>query len=109
MLAYPEKQKRGKYLAYWLASRIVGQMIGGAMALGVNAHRKEKGHISVETYLVFIAIQAIGPFVASFLSPPAKVQRSDYSPVVVKLPVFRRSLEKWASFFVGRKFYFWSR
>jgi MFS family permease len=87
VLAYPEKHRRGKYLAYWLASRIVGQMIGGAVTLGVNAHRKEQGHISVETYLVFIAIQAIGPFVASLLSPPARVQRSDYTPVVVNLPV----------------------
>jgi MFS family permease len=77
VLAYPEKQKRGKYLAYWIASRIVGQTIGVAVTLGVNAHRKEKGHISVEMYLVFIAIQAIEPFVASWLSPPAKVQRSD--------------------------------
>ncbi|KAJ5320438.1 hypothetical protein N7508_000721 [Penicillium antarcticum] len=61
-------------------------MIGGAVTIGVHVHRKEKGHSSVETYLVFIAIQAIGPFVASLLSPPAKVQRSDYTPVVVILP-----------------------
>ncbi|KAJ6012866.1 hypothetical protein N7522_003221 [Penicillium canescens] len=85
VLAYPEKQKRGKYLAYWLASWIVGQRIGGAVIFGVNAHRKEKGHISVEMYLGFIAIQAIGPFVAPLLSPPAKMQRSEYTPLCTAL------------------------
>lgn len=86
VLAYPEKHRRGKYLAYWLASRIVGQMIGGSVTLGVNAGNREKGHISVQTYLVFIAIQALGPFVAAVLSPPHKVQRSDLTKVKVNLP-----------------------
>lgn len=86
VLAYPEKHRRGKYLAYWLASRIVGQMIGGAVTLGVNAGNKEKGHISVQTYLVFIAIQAVGPLIATMLSSPDKVQRSDRTRVVVNLP-----------------------
>ncbi|OJJ53360.1 hypothetical protein ASPSYDRAFT_62003 [Aspergillus sydowii CBS 593.65] len=86
VLAYPEKHRRGKYLAYWLASRIMGQMIGGAVTLGVNAGNKEEGHISVQTYLVFISIQAIGPFVAATLSSPEKVQRSDQSKVRVNLP-----------------------
>lgn len=86
VLAYPEKHRRGKYLAYWLASRIVGQMVGGFVTVGVNAGNSEKGHISVQTYLVFISIQSIGPFVATMLSPPDKVQRTDRSPVVVNIP-----------------------
>lgn len=86
VLAYPEKHRRGKYLAYWLASRIVGQMIGGAVTLGVNADRREKGHISVQTYLVFISIQVVGPFIAALLSPPEKVQRSDRTRVNISIP-----------------------
>ncbi|KAK4494438.1 hypothetical protein PRZ48_014736 [Zasmidium cellare] len=86
VLAYPEKRNRGKYLAYWLSVRIVGQMVGGSISLGVNAEDSEQGAISVNTYLIFIGIQAIGPFVAWLLSPPAKVQRSDRSPVNVELP-----------------------
>ncbi|KAM0550701.1 hypothetical protein ACHAPJ_008766 [Fusarium lateritium] len=86
VLAYPEKNRRGKYLAYWLASRIIGQMVGGAVTLGVNAGRREVGHISVETYLVFISIQALGPFVAALLSPPHKVQRIDRTPVAIEIP-----------------------
>lgn len=46
----------------------------------------ERGHISVETYLIFIGIQAIGPFVAALLSPPHKVQRSDNTTVKISLP-----------------------
>lgn len=86
VLAYPEKHKRGMYLAYWLGFRIIGQMIGGAVSLGVNVDRSERGHISVNTYLIFIAIQAVGPFVAACLSTPDKVQRSDGTPVAIKLP-----------------------
>lgn len=86
ILAYPEKHNRGKYLAYWLASRIVGQMIGGSVTLGVNADRREQGHISVETYVVFISIQAMGPFVAALLSPPEKIQRSDRTCVEISIP-----------------------
>ncbi|KAI1075954.1 MFS general substrate transporter [Whalleya microplaca] len=86
VLAYPEKHKRGKYLAYWLACRIVGQMIGGAVSLGVNASNNEHGHISVDTYLIFISIQSLGPFVAACLSPPEKVQRSDLTRVKIFLP-----------------------
>lgn len=86
VLAYPEKHKRGKYLAYWLASRIVGQMVGGAVSLGVNVTSDQRGHISVNTYLIFISVQALGPFIAAALSNPEKVQRSDRTPVKIILP-----------------------
>lgn len=86
VLAYPEKHRRGKYLAYWLASRIVGQIVGGAVTLGVNADGDKKGHISVNTYLIFISIQALGPFIAMTLSRHEKVQRADNTPVKIELP-----------------------
>ena len=103
VLAYPEKHRRGKYLAYWLAARIVGQMIGGAVTLGVNAENKLQGHISVQTYLVFISIQAVGPFVAAMLSSPQKVQRSDRSKVVVNLPQGLKTELRAMWSLVGRK------
>lgn len=86
VLAYPEKHRRGRYLAYWLASRIVGQMVGGAVTLGVNSSKGERGHISVQTYLVFISIQSLGPFIAATLSKPEKVQRSDNTRVAIAIP-----------------------
>jgi hypothetical protein len=61
-------------------------MAWAALALGINATRREAGHISVETYLVFISIQVLGPFVASLLSPPHKVQRADHTPVTIDIP-----------------------
>ncbi|KAI8676430.1 hypothetical protein NCS56_00530700 [Fusarium sp. Ph1] len=86
ILAYPEKNRSGKHLAYWLASRIIGQMVSSAVTLGVNAIRREAGHISVETYLVFISMQVLGPFVASLLSPPHNVQRADHTPITIDIP-----------------------
>ncbi|KAK5945740.1 hypothetical protein PMZ80_002948 [Knufia obscura] len=91
VLAYPEKHRRGKYLAYWLASRIIGQMVGGSVTLGVNVGGDTQGHISVQTYLIFISIQALGPFIARLLSPPAKVQRSDSTKVNLSLPTSLKS------------------
>ena len=86
VLAYPEKDRRGIYLAYWLASRIVGQMIGGAVSLGVNSNNSERGSISVDTYLIFISVQCIGPFIAMLLSPPHRVQRADHTAVKIHIP-----------------------
>lgn len=74
-MAYPEKGKRGKYLAYWLASRVIG----------VNSDRSQKGPISVNTYLICISIQALGPFVVSPLSSAGKIQRSDRTPAKIDL------------------------
>lgn len=61
-------------------------MVGGAVTLGVNADDGGRGHISVQTYLVFISIQSLGPFIAALLSQPDKVQRSDYTRVAIALP-----------------------
>lgn len=76
-IAYPEPWNRGKALGYWLTYRLLGQIIGGAINLGLNVDRNEAGSVSYTVYLVFIAMQACGPIVALFLSPPDKVQRKD--------------------------------
>jgi hypothetical protein len=54
-----------------------GQILGGAINLGLNADRNEAGKVSYTVYLIFIALQAAGPFVAALLNPPEKVQRTD--------------------------------
>lgn len=76
-IAYPEPWNRGKSLGYWLTYRLMGQILGGAINLGMNADRNEAGQVSYTVFLVFIAIQATGPIVALFLTPPSKVQRTD--------------------------------
>lgn len=53
----------------------------GAINLGLNSTRNEAGAVNPKVFLVFIALQAAGPFTAFFLPPPHKVQRTDGLPV----------------------------
>jgi predicted MFS family arabinose efflux permease len=84
-IAYPEPWNRGKALGYWLTYRLSGQMVGGAVNLGINADRNEAGSVSYVVYIVFIALQATGPFVALLLNPPAKVERQDGKKVELSI------------------------
>lgn len=76
-IAYPEPWNKGKALGYWLTYRLAGQILGGAINLGLNVDRNEAGKVTYTVYLVFIALQCIGPVVALFLNRPKKVQRKD--------------------------------
>ncbi|KAI8933141.1 hypothetical protein NX059_009782 [Plenodomus lindquistii] len=76
-IAYPEPWNKGKALGYWLTYRLGGQILGGAINLGLNADRDQPGQVTYTVYLVFIALQCIGPVVAWFLNSPGKVQRRD--------------------------------
>ncbi|KAI6350233.1 hypothetical protein MCOR25_010574 [Pyricularia grisea] len=76
-IAYPEPWKRGRAIGYWLTYRLGGQIIGGAINLGLNAQRNSAGQVSYNVFLFFIAIQATGPLIAIFLSSPDQVQRKD--------------------------------
>ncbi|KAF2756385.1 hypothetical protein EJ05DRAFT_532400 [Pseudovirgaria hyperparasitica] len=76
-IAYPEPYNRGKLLGYWLSFRIGGQIIGGAVNLGLNADNNQAGKVSYTVFLVFIALQCSGPLVALLLNKPNRVQRSD--------------------------------
>ncbi|KAH3670364.1 hypothetical protein OGAPHI_000879 [Ogataea philodendri] len=77
IIGYPEEHKRGRYLAYWLAFRNSGSIIGGAINLAFNAHGVTRGKLDWRTFLVFVILQSLSPFVAGFLSPPHKVRRQD--------------------------------
>lgn len=90
-IAYPEPWNRGKALGYWLTYRLSGQIIGGAINLGLNADRNEAGKVSYTVFQIFIALQAAGPFVAFLLNRPHKVQRKDGKKVnlsIVNNPLF---------------------
>jgi hypothetical protein len=76
-IAYPEPWNKGKALGYWLTYRLAGQILGGAINLGLNADRDQAGKVTYTVYLVFIALQCVGPVVGLFLNPPSKVQRKD--------------------------------
>ncbi|GLB41725.1 putative ion channel regulatory protein UNC-93 [Lyophyllum shimeji] len=84
VLAYPEHRKRGRYLAIWQAFKSSGQIVGGAINLGVNIHRSTGGKISYATLLAFVVLQVLA-FPASFLiSNPEQVQREDGTRVKVE-------------------------
>lgn len=104
-IAYPEPWNRGKALGYWLTYRLSGQIIGGAVNIGLNADRNEAGSVSYTVYILFIAIQAAGPFVALLLNRPSKVQRKDGKKVVLEIlqnPWFE--LKKTAQLFCTKRF-----
>jgi len=52
-------------------------MLGGVINLGLNANRNGAGKVSYTVYLVFIALQACGPFAGLLLNKPEQVQRTD--------------------------------
>ncbi|KAF3009577.1 hypothetical protein E8E13_006061 [Curvularia kusanoi] len=76
-IAYPEPWNKGKALGYWLTFRLGGQILGGAINLGLNSDRDQAGSVSYTVYLIFIALQCIGPVVGIFLNKPSQVQRKD--------------------------------
>ncbi|KAL2784476.1 major facilitator superfamily domain-containing protein [Aspergillus keveii] len=80
-LAYPEPENQGKFLGFWLSFRVGGQIVGGAINLGVNINRATAGSVSYVVYYIFITLQALGPFCGLLLTPPSKVQRTDGVPV----------------------------
>lgn len=76
-LAYPEPHNQGRFLGFWLSFRVGGQVLGGAINLGLNANNNEAGKVSYTVYLIFIALQALGPFAGLLLNKPSRVQRTD--------------------------------
>ncbi|WFD35021.1 hypothetical protein MCUN1_001867 [Malassezia cuniculi] len=84
-LAYPERSRHGIFISYWLMYRVLGQFIGGAINLGLNAHNNQAGSLSDDTYIVFVVLQCVGPLVAMLISLPHQVQRVDGTPVVIEL------------------------
>ncbi|KAK6373703.1 hypothetical protein LTS17_008196 [Exophiala oligosperma] len=74
---YPEQHKRGRYIATWFTFRNFGNIIGGAVSLGINHKMNQRGKVGYQTYLAFIAIQCLGFFFGLLLSNPEKVRRDD--------------------------------
>lgn len=106
-IAYPEPWNKGKALGYWLTYRLSGQIIGGAVNLGLNAKANKAGKVSYTVYILFIAIQAAGPFVALLLNKPGKVERKDGKKVSLEIPQHPwRELKEIAKLFCTKNFLF---
>lgn len=78
---YPEDRKRGRYIAMWFTFRNFGNIIGGAISLGVNIDADKKGQVGYQTYLAFIAIQCLGLVLGLMLQNPEDVVRDDGTKV----------------------------
>jgi hypothetical protein len=76
-IAYPEPWNRGKALGYWLSYRLSGQILGGAINLGLNAKADQAGKVSYTVFLIFIGLQCTGPFLGMLLNKPDQVERKD--------------------------------
>lgn len=104
-IAYPEPWNRGKALGYWLTFRLAGQILGGAINLGLNARESHAGKVSYTVFLIFVALQASGPFVALLLNRPSKVERKDGKRVnlsIVQKPWFE--IKQTTRLFFSRRF-----
>lgn len=57
MLTYPAPAARGRYLAYWLAYRNGGSILGGAVNLAFNWRGRTTGKLDWRTYIVFVVLR----------------------------------------------------
>ncbi|KAA8641466.1 DUF895 domain membrane protein [Aspergillus tanneri] len=104
-LSYPEPYNQGRFLGFWLSFRVGGQILGGAINLGINAQRNTAGSVSYTVFLIFIALQALGPFAGLLLTSPGRVQRTDGRPVKLRIshdPLFE--IKATARLFISRPF-----
>lgn len=104
-LSYPEPYNQGRFLGFWLSFRVGGQIMGGAISLGINSKRSTAGSLSYTVYIIFIVLQALGPFAGLLLNSPDKVQRKDGLPVKLKIANSAWfEIKQNAKLFVNRKF-----
>ncbi|KAJ5554917.1 Major facilitator superfamily domain general substrate transporter [Penicillium sp. DV-2018c] len=104
-LSYPEPYNQGRFLGFWLSFRVGGQILGGAISLGINVKRSTSGSVSYTVYLIFIALQALAPFAGLLLNNPSQVQRKDRVPVQLQVThSILFELKSMAKLWINRKF-----
>ncbi|WRT64918.1 uncharacterized protein IL334_001857 [Kwoniella shivajii] len=78
---YSEPARKGRMLAIWQSLYTLATIIGGFINLFLNLDVKVKGGLKPKTYLVFVALNCLAPFVSMLLSNPKQVQRKDKKPI----------------------------
>ncbi|KAK7180265.1 hypothetical protein DPSP01_009427 [Paraphaeosphaeria sporulosa] len=74
---------RGKYLALWIVSRNLGQLVGGAINLAKNHQKGASGGVTPDTYIAFLIIESMALPFAFLISPLENVVRSDGTRILV--------------------------
>ncbi|KAK7431158.1 hypothetical protein QQZ08_002198 [Neonectria magnoliae] len=73
---------RGKYLALWIVSRNLGQLVGGAINLSKNYEKGVSGGVTPDTYIAFMIIECMALPFAFMITPFERVIRSDGTRIV---------------------------
>ncbi|KAJ5160189.1 uncharacterized protein N7482_007193 [Penicillium canariense] len=73
---------RGKYLALWIVSRNLGQLVGGAINLSKNHVKGADGGITPDTYIAFVIIECLALPFALLIRPFEHVVRSDGTRII---------------------------
>ncbi|PYH45927.1 MFS general substrate transporter [Aspergillus saccharolyticus JOP 1030-1] len=73
---------RGKYLALWIVSRNLGQLVGGAINLAKNHQDGVDGGVTPDTFIAFVIIECIALPFALLITPFEHVIRSDGTRIV---------------------------
>ncbi|KAH7126004.1 major facilitator superfamily domain-containing protein [Dactylonectria macrodidyma] len=73
---------RGKYLALWIVSRNLGQLVGGAINLSKNHEKGVSGGVTPDTYIAFMIIECMALPFAFMITPFERVVRSDGTRIV---------------------------
>ncbi|KNG88147.1 hypothetical protein ANOM_003368 [Aspergillus nomiae NRRL 13137] len=73
---------RGKYLALWIVSRNLGQLVGGAINLSKNHEKGANGGVTPDTFIAFVIIECIALPFALLITPFERVIRSDGTQIV---------------------------
>ncbi|KAL2678914.1 hypothetical protein Neosp_009666 [[Neocosmospora] mangrovei] len=75
---------RGKYLALWIVSRNLGQLVGGAINLSKNYQKGVSGGVTPDTYIAFLIIECLALPFAFMITPFERVIRSDGTHIVTE-------------------------
>ncbi|KAL3455604.1 major facilitator superfamily domain-containing protein [Aspergillus heterothallicus] len=73
---------RGKYLALWIVSRNLGQLVGGAINLAKNHEAGADGGVTPDTFIAFLVIECIALPFSLLIVPFQHVVRSDGTKIV---------------------------
>ena len=103
-IAYPEPWLRGRHAGLWLSYRLLGQIIAGAINVGLNYKRDRPGKVSYTVFQIFIALQCLAPVAAVFLTKPQDVQRKDGKKVHLRI-----DKDPWGELAVSVRLFFGKR
>lgn len=84
IMAYPNEDAKGSYVAIFWAIFNLGSVIGSLIPLAQNINGGQEGGVNDGTYAAFLALMFVGAILALFLMPIDKVAKSDGTGILIK-------------------------